>query len=72
MTTKTVVERLDPAVKTRPISSGEVLPQMIVYKGFGHNIAKPKSMCAAMEHNLAWFNHHIFGDPAPDFIKTEH
>jgi len=40
--------------------------EMVVYKGFGHGINKPKSMRAVMEHNLAWFNHHIFGDPKPD------
>jgi dipeptidyl aminopeptidase/acylaminoacyl peptidase len=41
--------------------------EMIVYKGFGHGINKPRSMRAVMEHNLAWFNHFIFGDPLPDF-----
>ncbi len=41
--------------------------EMIVYKGFGHGLTKPKAMRAAMQHNLLWFNHHIFGDPAPDF-----
>ncbi len=40
--------------------------EMVVYKGFGHGINKPKSMRAVMEHNLAWFNHYIFGDPKPD------
>jgi len=40
--------------------------EMIVYKGYGHGITKPKSMRAVMEHNLAWFNHYIFGDPKPD------
>lgn len=44
--------------------------EMLVYKGFGHNINKPKSMRAVMEHNLAWFNHYIFGDSAPDFTKS--
>jgi dipeptidyl aminopeptidase/acylaminoacyl peptidase len=44
--------------------------EMIVYKGFGHGITKPKSMRAAMQHNLQWFNHHIFGDAAPDFTKA--
>jgi dipeptidyl aminopeptidase/acylaminoacyl peptidase len=44
--------------------------EMIVYKGFGHGITKPKSMRATMQHNLQWFNHHIFGDPAPDFTKA--
>jgi len=40
--------------------------EMVVYKGYGHGITKPKSMRAVMEHNLAWFNHYIFGDPKPD------
>jgi hypothetical protein len=22
-----------------------------------------------MQHNLGWFNHYIFGDPAPDFVS---
>ena len=40
--------------------------EMVVYKGFGHGISKPKSMAAVMRHNLAWFGHYIFGDPKPD------
>ncbi len=40
--------------------------EMVVYKGFGHGISKPKAMRAVMEHNLAWFGHYIFGDPKPD------
>jgi dipeptidyl aminopeptidase/acylaminoacyl peptidase len=36
--------------------------EMVVYKGFGHGITKPKAMRAVMSHNLAWFNHYIFGD----------
>lgn len=40
--------------------------EMVVYKGYGHGITKPKSMRAVMEHNLAWFNHYIFGDARPD------
>jgi dipeptidyl aminopeptidase/acylaminoacyl peptidase len=44
--------------------------EMIVYKGFGHGITKPKSMRATMQHNLQWFNHYIFGDPAPDFTTA--
>ncbi|MEW5901810.1 MAG: S9 family peptidase [Acidobacteriota bacterium] len=43
-----------------------VLVEMIVYKGFGHGINKPKSARAATEHNLAWFNHYLFGEPKPD------
>jgi dipeptidyl aminopeptidase/acylaminoacyl peptidase len=45
--------------------------EMIVYKGYGHGITKPKSMRAVMRHNLDWFNHYIFGDPKPDFTRPE-
>jgi dipeptidyl aminopeptidase/acylaminoacyl peptidase len=45
--------------------------EMVVYKGYGHGITKPKSMRAVMRHNLDWFNHYIFGDPAPDFSKPD-
>ena len=45
--------------------------EMIVYKGFGHGITKPKSQRAVMQHNLGWFNHYIFNDPAPDFTSPE-
>jgi len=40
--------------------------EMVVYKGFGHGISKPKAARAVMEHNLAWFGHYIFGDPRPN------
>ena len=45
--------------------------EMVVYKGFGHNITKPKSMRAVMQHNISWFNHYIWGDPMPDFTAPE-
>jgi len=45
--------------------------EMIVYKGYGHGITKPKSMRAVMNHNLQWFNHYIFGDPKPDFASPD-
>ncbi|HEY6327995.1 MAG TPA: S9 family peptidase [Blastocatellia bacterium] len=37
--------------------------RMIVYKGFGHPITKPKQLRAVMEHNYAWFSHWIWGEP---------
>jgi dipeptidyl aminopeptidase/acylaminoacyl peptidase len=40
--------------------------EMVVYKGFGHGITKPKAMRAVMQHNFSWFGHYIFGDPKPD------
>ncbi|MCI0661579.1 MAG: S9 family peptidase [Acidobacteria bacterium] len=45
--------------------------EMIVYKGFGHGISKPKSMRAVMQHNMLWFNHYLFNDPLPDFSKPD-
>lgn len=45
--------------------------ELIVYKGFGHGITKPKAMRAVMMHNLTWFNHYLFGDPRPDFTQPE-
>ena len=45
--------------------------EMIVYKGFGHGITKPKAQRAVMQHNLGWFNHYIFNDPLPDFAAPE-
>lgn len=42
---------------------------MIVYKEFGHGITKPKAMRAVMRHNLEWFNHYLWKDPAPDFAN---
>ena len=43
--------------------------EMIVYKGFGHGITKPRAQRAVMQHNLAFFNHHIWGEPRPDFMS---
>jgi dipeptidyl aminopeptidase/acylaminoacyl peptidase len=45
--------------------------RMVVYKGFGHGITKPKAMRATMRHNLEWFNHYLWGDPLPDFATPE-
>jgi dipeptidyl aminopeptidase/acylaminoacyl peptidase len=45
--------------------------EMVVYKGYGHGITKPKSMRAVMQHNLGWFNHYIFGDPLPNFVNPD-
>ena len=36
--------------------------KMIVYKGFGHAIDKPKQQRAVMEHNLEWFGKYIWGE----------
>jgi hypothetical protein len=44
---------------------------MVVYKGFGHGINKPKSQRAVMWHNLAWFNHYLWGDELPNLAELE-
>lgn len=40
--------------------------ELVVYKGFGHGITRPKSQRAVMAHNLGWFNHYLWGDPRAD------
>ena len=45
--------------------------EMVVYKGFGHGINKPKSQRAVMWHNLVWFNHYLWGDELPDLWEPE-
>ena len=40
--------------------------KMVVYKGFGHGITKPKQQHAVMEENEKWFAQYIWGEkPAP-------
>jgi dipeptidyl aminopeptidase/acylaminoacyl peptidase len=46
-----------------------VRTEMVVYKGFGHGITKPRAMRAVMHHNLAWFNHYLWNDPLPDLAN---
>ncbi|MEO8028194.1 MAG: prolyl oligopeptidase family serine peptidase, partial [Bryobacteraceae bacterium] len=36
--------------------------KLIVYKGFGHGINKPKQARAVMEHNYDWFSQWIWGE----------
>ena len=45
--------------------------RMVVYKGFGHGISKPKAMRSVMRHNLEWFGHHLWADPLPDWTRPE-
>lgn len=49
--------------------------RLIVYKGFGHGISKPKEQLAALTHNWEWFGKYVWGDagatlsdglPSPD------
>lgn len=36
--------------------------KMIVYKGFGHGITKPKEQKAVLQHNYEWFSKWIWGE----------
>jgi dipeptidyl aminopeptidase/acylaminoacyl peptidase len=36
--------------------------ELIVYKGFGHGITKPKERLAAATHNWDWFNKYVFNE----------
>ena len=36
--------------------------RLILYKGFGHPINKPKQQRAVMEHNYEWFSQYIWGE----------
>lgn len=36
--------------------------KLIVYKGFGHGINKPKERLAAVWHNWLWFNEYVFAE----------
>jgi dipeptidyl aminopeptidase/acylaminoacyl peptidase len=36
--------------------------RLLIYKGFGHGISKPKERLAAIWHNWQWFGKHIWGE----------
>ena len=40
----------------------EVKTELIIYKGFGHGINKPKERLAATWHNWKWFGKYIWGE----------
>ncbi len=46
----------------RGLQDRKVPSRLIVYKGFGHGITKPKERLAAIWHNWQWFNHYVFGE----------
>lgn len=36
--------------------------ELLIYRGFGHGINKPKEQLAAVWHNWAWFGKYVFGE----------
>ena len=46
------------------LQDNSVPAKLVVYKGFGHGITKPKERLAAMWHNYEWFGKYVFGEEA--------
>lgn len=44
------------------LRDNNVPAELIVYKGFGHGITKPKERLAANWHNWTWFNKYLWGE----------
>jgi dipeptidyl aminopeptidase/acylaminoacyl peptidase len=40
----------------------DIPAKLVVYKGFGHGITKPKERLAALWHNWQWFGKYVFGE----------
>jgi dipeptidyl aminopeptidase/acylaminoacyl peptidase len=49
----------------RGLQDQGVAARLILYKGFGHGVDKPKSQRALLEANRDWFNFYIWNDPIP-------
>jgi dipeptidyl aminopeptidase/acylaminoacyl peptidase len=47
-----------------------VAAKLILYKGFGHAINKPKAQRAVLEHNYEWFSKHIWGEEVTTPART--
>jgi dipeptidyl aminopeptidase/acylaminoacyl peptidase len=45
--------------------------RLLVRKGFGHGISKPKKRLAATWHNWQWFGKHIWGEEVDLPIEIE-
>ena len=39
--------------------------RLVVYKGFGHGLNKPRAQLAAQQHNWDWFDQHFWQTAAP-------
>ena len=46
----------------RGLQDRKIPSRLIVYKGFGHGITKPKERLAAIWHNWQWFGKYIWGE----------
>ena len=57
----------------RGLMDAGVPTRLILYKGFGHALNKPKAVRAALRHNLEWFDRYLWGvvPPAATASGTE-
>ncbi len=55
----------------RGLLDNGVPAKLIIYKGFGHGISKPRERLAATWHNWVWFNHYVFGDKLEELPVSE-
>jgi dipeptidyl aminopeptidase/acylaminoacyl peptidase len=46
----------------RGLQDNHIPSRLIIYKGFGHGITKPKERLAAVWHNWQWFAKYIWGE----------
>lgn len=49
----------------RGLQDRGVAARLILYKGFGHGVDKPKSQRALLEANRDWFSFYIWNEPIP-------
>ena len=49
----------------RGLQDQGVPARLILYKGFGHGVDKPKSQRALLEANRDWFNFYVWNEPIP-------
>src|ERR1051325_4082218 len=60
------------AYELRQALEDRVVPvKMVVYKGFGHGITKPKQQRAVMEENEKWFAQYIWGEQPEEAKPVE-
>jgi dipeptidyl aminopeptidase/acylaminoacyl peptidase len=55
----------------RGLQDRKIPSKLIVYKGFGHGINKPKERLAAVWHNWQWFNQYVFGEKEEAMVPDD-
>lgn len=55
----------------RGLQDKGVPSKLIIYKGFGHGISKPRENLAVLTHNWRWFNKYIYGEEPEEEVFDE-